>query len=229
MKKTFHFICASILTICTVSTANAAILINEVDYDQNGSDTAEFIELFNSGSDVIDLTGYQLDLINGNSSANKPIYRSFSLNGYSLAADGYLVICGNTSMVMNCNFDANISSGMIQNGSPDGIILLNGQDIIDAVTYEGVIAGITEGLNGALADTSTGIMSIGRLPGSQDTDNNAADFQHGCITPGTANISGSGNCSITAAGAVPQPPIIWLFASGLIGMMASAKGRGRVQ
>ncbi len=229
MKKISYFICASILIICTVSTANATLLINEVDYDQNGSDTAEFIELFNSGSDVIDLTGYRLDLINGNSSAIKPIYRSFSLNGYSLAADGYLVICGNASMVMNCDFDANISSGMIQNGSPDGLILFNGQDVIDAVTYEGVIAGITEGSNGALADRSSSIMSIGRLPGSQDTDNNAADFESGCITPGTANISGSGNCAVTATGTVPQPPILWLFASGLIGMMASAKGRGRLQ
>jgi len=223
MKKISHFICTSILTVCTFSTASASLLINEIDYDQSKADTAEFIELFNSGAAAINLTGYRLDLINGNSSASKPTYRSFNLNGYSLAAGGYLVICGNASMVMNCNVDTNISSGMIQNGAPDGIILLNDQDIIDAITYEGVIAGITEGIKGALADISSGIMSIGRLPSGQDTDNNAADFQRGCITPGTANISGSGDCSITAAGTVPQPPILWLFASGVIGMLAGSK------
>lgn len=222
MKIITCFIRSSILTLSIFSTASATVLINEIDYDQAGTDIAEFIELFNSGPDNINLANYRLDLING---ATTTVYRSFDLTGYSLAADSYFVICANASTVMNCDFDAGISKNMIQNGAPDGLALFNGNDLIDAMTYEGVILDVTEGPNGALADNSAGTLSIGRLPGSQDTNDNAADFEHGCITPGTANVSGSGNCSSAKVGTVPQPPVIWLLASGLIGMLSSAKVR----
>jgi len=221
MKKRLYFACISILLICSFSTANATILINEIDYDQASIDTAEFIELFNPGLEDINLDNYHLDLINGKS-INASTYRSFDLTGYSLAAGGYLVICGNASMVMNCNFNSGKSSNMIQNGLSDGIALYNGSVLIDAVTYEGAIQGITEGSTGALADNASSTMSIGRLLGSQDTNNNASDFEHGCITPGSANIAGTGNCSIST---VPLPPIIWLFASGLITMVINSKKR----
>ena len=36
-------------------TSNAAVIINEIDYDQPGTDTAEFIELFNSDTSEISL------------------------------------------------------------------------------------------------------------------------------------------------------------------------------
>lgn len=225
MKKTIHFFYISILAFCTFSTANATMLINEVDYDQNGSDSAEFIELFNSGSNSINLNGYQLDLVNGTTGS---IYESFDLTGYSLAAGGYFIICGSASMVMNCNFDAAKNSNLIQNGAPDGITLYHNNILIDALSYEGEMTGITEGLNGALADlaqvkNNPHIMSIGRLPNSPDTNNNAADFKSNCITPGTANLSGNGNCSTIITGTVPQPPVIWLLASGLIGMLLNTK------
>jgi len=227
MKKIFHLLYISTLAISTFSTASATVLINEIDYDQGGTDTAEFIELFNSGSDDVNLDNYHLDLINGGL-INTPTYRSFDLAGYSLAANSYFVICGNSSMVMNCNFNAGINSNLIQNGSPDGIALYDGSDLIDAITYEGVIAGVTEGSGGALADQNSGIMSIGRLLDSQDTNNNAADFEYGCITPGTTNIAGSGDCSIAAINTVSLPSIIWLFASGLIGVVASTRERKNV-
>ena len=57
----------------TVS-AEAALIINEVDYDQPGSDTAEFIELYNSGPTSIDLNGYTLDLVNGSNDRMNCMY-----------------------------------------------------------------------------------------------------------------------------------------------------------
>ncbi len=229
MKIISGFFCASFLLFSTFSITNATVLINEVDYDQDGSDTAEFIELFNSGLHSISLTGYRLDLINGNSTTN-PIYKSIDLTSYSIAASGYLVICGNLSTVINCNYDAGSNSGLIQNGNPggDGIALYDASNaLIDSITYEGDISGFTEGSSITLADKNSGIVSIGRLLNSQDTDNNAADFERGCITPGTANIAGNGDCSVTATitATVPQPPVIWLFIIGLIGIAASTTGR----
>jgi len=48
----------------TVTDPYAGLVINEVDYDQVGTDTAEFIEVYNSGSQAIDLSTLALVLVN---------------------------------------------------------------------------------------------------------------------------------------------------------------------
>ena len=55
------------------------------------------------------------------------------------------------------------------------------------------------------------------------SNNNALDFELGCITPGSANIVGSGNCSVTSVSAVPLPAAAWLFGSGIIGLVGLAR------
>ena len=71
------------LTSCFTLSSHAAVVINEIDYDQPGTDRAEFIELFNAGSSAISLDNYTIDLINGlNSSAD---FSSSVLNHASAA------------------------------------------------------------------------------------------------------------------------------------------------
>ena len=81
----------SAITTCIAINSHAAIMINEVDYDQPGTDTAEFIELFNSGTSATSLDNYSIDLINGSTSSS---YRSIDLTGYSVDANSYFVVCG---------------------------------------------------------------------------------------------------------------------------------------
>ncbi len=73
-----------LLTLCSsfAMGLNAAVVINEIDYDQPGTDTAEFIELFNSGASAVSLDNYSVDLINGSNSSS---YRSIDLSGFSIA------------------------------------------------------------------------------------------------------------------------------------------------
>lgn len=220
MKTITNLVSACTLTAGIFTTANATIIINEVDYDQAGTDTAEFIELFNPGPGTVDLGGYVLKLM---SETSDNIYRNFDLAGHALQAGGFLVICGDASAVSNCDIDSAKDTNMIQNGPSDGIALFSGTTLIDSMTYEGIIPGITEGSGGAAADKNSGVMSISRLPNGQDTNNNAADFGQGCITPGSANISSSGNCSKIAAGQVPAPPVAWLLGSGLLCMLMHSK------
>ena len=96
-----------------LTQAHAALVINEVDYDQPGTDQGEFIELFNSGTDDILLDGVTLDLING---TNGSAYRSFDLAGLTIGADAYLVLCDGASSVVNCNLEVSASAGWLQNG-----------------------------------------------------------------------------------------------------------------
>jgi predicted extracellular nuclease len=203
-------------------TSNAAVIINEIDYDQPGTDTAEFIELFNSGTSDISLQDYSVDLINGSNSTS---YRNIDLSGFSISASGYFVICGDASLVANCDYSFTTTSGWMQNGAPDAVALYETGNLLDSLSYEGAIQPYQEGSVLAFADSNTDIASLSRIPSGFDGDDNGLDFQSGCITPGTANIVGLGDCSMTQVSAVPVPAAAWLFASGMLGMVGFARRR----
>ena len=65
-----------------------AVVINEIHYDpDDATQKVEFIELYNSGAQAVDLTGWKFD---------KGVDYSFA-NGSSLAAGGYLVVTQDTA------------------------------------------------------------------------------------------------------------------------------------
>ena len=177
---------------------------------------SEFIELFNSGVTLVSLDGYSIDLING---SDATAYRTIDLAGHSINAGGYFVVCSNTTLVMNCDYSFTTTNGWFQNGAPDGIGLYENSVLQDALSYEGSIPSFTEGSVLTVVDSNTVIASIARIPDGFDSDDNAADFRLGCITPGTANIEGTGDCSAAAISAVPVPAAAWLFAGGLAGLV----------
>lgn len=201
-------------------SANAAIIVNELDYDQPGADTAEFIELFNSGSSTVALNGYSIDLING---FNDSIYRSIDLSGFDIGANGYFVVCGDASLVANCDYSFTTTSGWIQNGAPDAVALYDNNNLVDTLSYEGALPPFTEGDFMTISDNNSDIVSLSRIFNGTDSNNNALDFQLGCITPGSANIAGVGDCSVSSVSAVPLPAAVWLFGSGVIGLVGFAR------
>ena len=197
------------------TSANAALVINEIDYDQPGTDDAEFIELYNTGAAPVSLDGYRLELING---TNGNSYRSIDLEGHMVDASSFFVICSDNGLVANCDYSFTSNISWFQNGAPDAVALYQASDIMDSVSYEGNMNLITEGTALTIADSNTIIMSLSRVPDGLDNDDNALDFHQTCITPGTANITGTGDCSVPAVNPVPLPAAAWLFASGLIGL-----------
>lgn len=162
--------------------ATPQVVINEVDYDQPGTDSVEFVELKNVGSSPVDLSQLILQLVNGNGGA---VYQSYALPAVSLAAGDYFVVCANSANTPNCDLDVSPDSNLIQNGSPDAVALLFAGQIIDAVSYEGDTAGYTEGSGVGLEDNGDG--SIGRCDDGADTDQNNVDFLFRPITPGATN------------------------------------------
>jgi Lamin Tail Domain len=84
----------------------AKLVLNEVDYDQVGTDGNGFVEIANTGGSAVDLAGVDLVAVNGGDSAE---YARVHLTG-TLAAGGHL--------------DVAIE---LQNGAPDGIALPAGQ------------------------------------------------------------------------------------------------------
>ena len=181
----------------------APLVINEVDYDQINTDTAEFIEIYNPSGSPVSLANLAVALINGTGTNGVEYTPRFALStaGASLAAGQYLVIA-NSSVAVPAGalkIDSGAASNLIQNGSPDGVALIDTSTltVIDALSYEGSITAATitgfpgpvslvEGTATVAADTGNG--SLTRSPNGQDTDNAAADWSFATtVSPGAAN------------------------------------------
>lgn len=131
-----------------VSAQNANIRINELDMDNPGLDTVEFIELFGPAGASLD--GLVLVLFNG---ANDGIasYSSIDLDGFGLNSQGFFVVAQqdllDSLFLLGAVLPSLGNQGDIQNG-PDGIGLYAGNaadwpsgspavldNLIDAIVY----------------------------------------------------------------------------------------------
>ena len=122
----------------------------ELHYDNTGTDAGEAIEV--SGPAGADVTGWQVVLYNGTGGAS---YNTQTLSGTipaTCGARGVLVI--------------NYPSNGIQNGSPDGMALIDAAGaVVEFLSYEGVFAAT----NGpALGLTSTDIGAAAYMKASSD-------------------------------------------------------------
>ena len=178
-------IALGVLSFGAVGTAaSTSLVINEVDYDQAGTDASEFLELKNVSGAAINLDAYRVELVNGSGGA---VYLTAELPNLELAAGDYYVVCANATTTANCDQDITPEENLIQNGAPDGLRLMLGATTVDALSYEGDTAGATEGTGAGLVDTAAGDESISRCPDGADSDVNNIDFSLRAVTPGAAN------------------------------------------
>ncbi len=189
-----------------VTVANDAghLVINEVDYDQPGTDSAEYVEIYNPSASARSLMGISLLLVNG---ANNTVYTTVDLSSaVSLAGHGYLVIAGAAVSVEDggAHFAPTPAwtSNAVQNGSPDGMALVdtNAGTVLDALSYAGSITAaaltgfaspvsLVEGTAATAVDSNTKVGSLCRIPNGQDTDQAATDWTFcATLTPGDANV-----------------------------------------
>ncbi len=170
-------------------------VINEVGYDDDGTDDHEVVEIYTVLGDF-DLTGYTLVHRNG---SNGRVIWVLDLAELSTDEEGYFVI-GSTAIEgadLNWEDMGEGDTNAIQNG-PDSIVLYEEWDgeledgvIVDAVAYEDFDADEHPFGEG---DVALGIghdnwsNSIGRYPDGADTDDNYTDFPGSWwITPGGPN------------------------------------------
>lgn len=108
MKQTLLF---TLFFLVTCMHAQV-IVINEVDADNPGTDTQEFVELKTSTANMA-LDGYVVVLYNGSSDVS---YNSFDLDGYSSDANGLFVL-GTSGVSPTPDYVFSATSNAIQNGA----------------------------------------------------------------------------------------------------------------
>lgn len=164
-------------------------VINEIAYDDDVTDDAEFVELYFGGG-AMDLTGYSLVHVNG--SGGTFVWEA-DLAGRRLGDDGFFVIGpselaeADARWFLDLGIDNAAEEDVIQNGGSssehvgDSLVLywhygLPDQAVIDAVEWEGDSAGPGEGTPAAGIVYGSWNNSIGRFPDGADTGDNGADF-----------------------------------------------------
>ena len=209
------------------------VLINEVDADQVGSDTLEFVELV--GLPGTSLDGYCLVLFNGGD-ANNASYRTVDLTGQAIPASGFFVV--GSSYVPNVNLNFDVNNNAIQNGA-DAIALYQANvadfpdgtapttvGLVDALVYGTadpddveLIAAFGPGQTQANEGAANNTESMSRVP-----DGGAANtfslFVAQLPTPGATN---GGNVSIAENNATQwsckqmMDGKYWISAEGKLG------------
>lgn len=185
----------------TVTEPVSSLVINEVDYDQPGTDFDEFVEIYNPTAASVSLDGLALVLVNGSGGLE---YSRVMLSGV-LSPGGYGLVSSPTVVPapgVERHFFFALTSNAIQNGAPDGIVLFDTTTnvVVDALSYEGSILSATingapgtynlvEGTPTAAADSTLSPGSLVRLPNGSDTQDASVDWSFSSTpTPGDANV-----------------------------------------
>lgn len=158
----------------------ANVWINEIDYDQVGTDHDEFIEL--AGVTSTSLVGWSLVFYNGNGGAQ---YDSIELN------DTFVLTEQQNGMGTLA-----ISAPGLQNGNPDGIALVdNNGVVVQFLSYGGSFTA-SGGLADGIMSTDVGITDSNQMDGSlalNGTGHSYEDFSWGLETQNIIGTRGSIN------------------------------------
>ncbi|WP_338218494.1 DUF5689 domain-containing protein [Algoriphagus sp. oki45] len=147
MVKSFYSLFLILLGLLPFSGWSQEVFINEIHYDNSGTDTGEAIEI--AGPAGIDLTGWSIVLYNGSGGA---AYDTKNLNGT-------IPDSGNGFGFVVQTYPTN----GIQNGSPDGIALVNNGTVVQFLSYEGSFTAVG-GPAAGMTSTDIGVQEPGTTP-----------------------------------------------------------------
>ena len=196
------------------------LVINEIDPDSPGADTAEFIELYSSTPNLA-LDGYALVLFNGGGDAS---YAAYDLDGQSTDANGYFVI-GDSGVV---GVSITLLSSGIQNGA-DAVALYKSNksdfpadtqvttaNLIDAVVYDSDDAddtGLLTGLGKTVQYNENASSDAANHSLQRQSD---GSFKTGTPSPNTANaVLSIATTEISGLRIYPNPASQMLYVEGL--------------
>jgi uncharacterized protein (TIGR03437 family) len=178
------------------------VVFNEVDSDQVGTDTAEFVELYDGGTGNSSLTGLVVVFYNGSDDKS---YEAFDLDGRSTNANGYFTL-GNAAVP---GVDFTFANGTMQNGAdaiavyvgnasdfPNGTLVTT-TNLIDALVYDtndaddpGLLVLLNSGQPQINEDTGSNgeVNSNQRCPNGSGGARNSSTYNQFAPTPDGANV-----------------------------------------
>ncbi|HEU4641169.1 MAG TPA: DNA/RNA non-specific endonuclease [Gemmatimonadaceae bacterium] len=167
--------------LSVAAPAARPIHISEIHYDNAGTDAGEAVEL--TGPANADLTGWQVVLYNGTGGAP---YNTTTLSGTLDAACG----AEGTRVIT-------YPSNGIQNGSPDGVALVNASGtVVEFLSYEGTFTAAGGPANG-MTSTDIGVEETSSTPLGESLQRNGLD---GWNAPAPSTFGACNDAPITYDG-----------------------------
>ena len=146
MERKLSLLLMMLFLLMSTITIAQSIFINEIHYDNSGADANEGIEV--AGPAGTDLSGWSLVLYNGNGGSQ---YNTISLTG---------ILANQQSGFGTAFFDA----AGLQNGSPDGIALVDPSNaVIQFLSYEGAFTAV-DGPASGMMSTDIGVSEVSSTP-----------------------------------------------------------------
>ncbi|WP_205859186.1 endonuclease [Pleionea sediminis] len=158
------------------STGDATLVwINEIHYDNAGSDTGEFVEL--AGASGTDLTDWTLVTYNGNGGRQ---YNSVALTG---------VIANQSNGFGTISFEI----AGLQNGSPDGLALVdNTGQVVQFLSYEGSFVA-SDGIAAGMSSEDIGVRESSSTPVGMSLQLAGTGYRYSDFTWQSPNEHTAGN------------------------------------
>jgi predicted extracellular nuclease len=176
-------------TAAAVPGADSAVFVNEIHYDNDGTDDGEAVEV--AAPAGTDLTGWSVVLYNGNGGGP---YATLPLGGtVPDLADGWGVVT--------------VAAPGMQNGDPDGLALVDGTALVQFLSYEGTFSAST-GVAAPQASTDIGVRQTSSTPAGRSLQLTGTGTAYGDFTwTGPAgNTFGALNAGQSFGDAPPPPP-----------------------
>ncbi|MCB0445362.1 MAG: T9SS type A sorting domain-containing protein, partial [Gelidibacter sp.] len=147
------------------------VVINEIDADTPGTDTAEFIEL--KGTPNASLDGLVVVLYNG---SNDTSYAAFDLDGKTLDANGFFILA-NTGLISGQDIDLGASNALQNGADAVAVYTANDTDFPNgtAVTSTNLVDAIVYGTGDA--DDAELLTGLGETTQYDESLNGASDSE----------------------------------------------------
>jgi len=171
------------LLMLGMTLAFGQLFINEIDYNQPGTDGTEFLEIAGPAGTYNNVT---IELINGNGNA---VYNPVDIGTITLSdeSDGFGFYVLGAATVPNVDLVPASwpTTNIIQNGDPDGVVLKINSSIVDAVSYAGEM---TDAEGNVMED---GGVDYATPPDSSisRTGGNGSPWEFTASTPGLINAN----------------------------------------
>jgi len=195
-------ILAAIAWALCASTVSANVFINELHYDNTGTDSGEFLEVVSSVGDNISLI--DLYLYNG---SDQQLYTDIGTVGTDIFNVQTHFTYNGTFGGYNY-FSLTLPQDGLQNGAPDGIALTFNGALVEFLSYEGVFTGIGSVANGVLS-TDIGVFESSATPVGSSLQR--IGFSGVWIATDGSNTKGFTN--------VPEPGTLALLGLGGLGLI----------
>ncbi|MGY1837647.1 ExeM/NucH family extracellular endonuclease [Blastococcus sp. SYSU DS0510] len=179
--------------------------VSELHYDNAGTDTGEFVEVHLPAGTTS--AGLSVVLYNGSNGAS---YGTVGLGDVTAPADAPAVVA--------------VDAPGLQNGAPDGVALVRGDEVLEFLSYEGTLTA-TGGPAAGLTSTGIGVSEAGTEPEGQSLSRAYDPVSDALVWSGPAS-STKGEVNPAPDPVEPPPPAVDVCETPVTHEIGAVQGPG---